>query len=589
MKNLRYLFFVAAALVCVSCSDFLDREPTSYASAGFYKSEEAIKDGNAGVYNGIYMDGLGGFGYNLPYTTFFDHFTGLAGERTQNTTIGAGSGLNPDNAAVLSLWNSLYSTVARANGVIDGSKNYLDGLSDKAKQYVAEVKVLRDYAYYMLIALYGNIPFFTAPVTVDEYDVERTDRAAVLDFILQDLEEAAALLPWRATDLGRVDKAFALGLKARAALLGGSLNYAGKGADYFRIAAAAAKEVIGQRALATNFDDLFTLNGQAKDDVKNETVFAFMYSKQGTIKTHVIAFGQVSRNTGQTGRHPLMLLADTYECIDGKRIDESPLYDPKHPQRNRDPRFNATLWMHGDTVTVNNGTLVTQVLEAYNAETYFRNNATGVWELRNNADINSGAAWASFCNAGSGYLWAKYSKETSENISSQSCNVPVMRYAEVLLTYAEAKIELNELDQSVYDAINAVRNRSHMPSVSDDRKGNQQKMRQLVRRERKVELALEGLHLIDMRRWGIGDLENGAPSYGLPTDDVRYEGMSDNDIPNFKKSDRHDLNDIASYDAYKHKLKLRDENRTWNKKYELWPVPQLAKDRSPKLGQNEGY
>ena len=79
-----------------------------------------------------------------------------------------------------------------------------------------------------------------------------------------------------------------------------------------------------------------------------------------------------------------------------------------------------------------------------------------------------------------------------------------MRYAEILLGYAEAKIELGELDQSVYDAINQVRNRVGMPNVSADRIGNIEKMRQLVRRERKVEFAIEGLHLIDMRRWGIG-------------------------------------------------------------------------------------
>jgi hypothetical protein len=316
-----------------------------------------------------------------------------------------------------------------------------------------------------------------------------------------------------------------------------------------------------------------------------------MYSAQGTKKTHGLAFSAISRNTGQTGCHPAMLLADTYECIDGKRIDESPLYDPKHPQRNRDPRFHSTLWMHGDTVSVNSGSIVTQVLEAYEGECAFYNYSTGQWEMRVNADINSGAAWTSFCNAGSGYIWGKFSNEIAENITNanSSCNTPVMRYAEVLLIYAEAKIELNELDNSVYEAINAVRNRSHMPDVSDDRKGDQWKMRQLVRRERKVELIREGLHFADVRRWGIGDLENGQPSYGNPSPEIRYEGLSATDIPNFNKTERHDLNDIANYDAYKEKLRVRDINRFWDKKFELWPIPQIERDRNPNLVQNEGY
>ncbi len=284
-----------------------------------------------------------------------------------------------------------------------------------------------------------------------------------------------------------------------------------------------------------------------------------------------------------------MLLADMFECIDGKRIDESPLYDPNYPQRNRDPRFHSTLWMHGDTVTVNNGSVIRHILNAYDIETPFYDFSSGQWTLQNNADINSAAAWASFCNAGSGYIWAKFSNEVAENISAQSCNVPVMRYAEVLLTYAEAKIELNELDESVYNAINQVRNRAGMPNVSEDRIGNQNRMRQLVRNERKVEFALEGLHQVDMRRWDIGDLENGQPSYGLPIPTIRYEGMTSTDIPDFKKSERHDLNNIATYDSYKDKLKVRDRNRFWDKKFNLWPIPQVEIDRNPNLTQNEGY
>ena len=128
-----------------------------------------------------------------------------------------------------------------------------------------------------------------------------------------------------------------------------------------------------------------------------------------------------------------------------------------------------------------------------------------------------------------------------------------------------------------------------MPDVSADRIGNQDKMRQLVRRERKVEFALEGLHLFDMRRWGIGDIENDKPSYGLPLPTVRYEGMSATDIPNFKTSARHDLNDIPNYDAYKSKLKVRDVNRYWEKKFELWPSPQQERNRNPNIAQNEGY
>lgn len=577
--------YLASGLIFTSCSDFLDRNPSDYSSKDFYKTEAAIKAGASGVYNAISIE----LAYATPFSITLDHQTAIALERNENTTIGAGGALNPDNGTVQAFWSSMYGIIARSNSVIEGSKSYIDGLGDKAHQYLAEIKVLRAFAYYNLIATYGDIPFYTQPVSIEQYSDKRVSKVEVLDFILKDLEEAATKLPWTATERGRVDRAVAYGLKARAALLGGSLDYGGKGIEYFRTAATAASQVIGQRALATHFDDLFNITGQEKADVRKEMLFEIMYSNLGSKKTHMVAFGQISRNTGQTGRHPSMMLADTYECTDGKRIDESPLYDPKHPQKNRDPRFHSTLWMHGDTVTVNNGTVVCHILEAYNAETKFYNFATKEWYSANNADINSAAAWASFCNAGVGYIWAKFSNETAENVSAQSCNIPLMRYAEVLLSYAEAKIELGELDPSVYDAINLVRSRAGMPNVSEDRIGNQTKMRQLVRRERKVELALEGLHHVDMRRWSIGDLENGQPNYGLPLPSIRYEGLSATDIPNFKTSERSDLNDIPDYTAYKEKLKIRDKNRFWDKKFALWPIPQLERDRNPNLTQNEGY
>lgn len=593
-----YLLAIFLFVFCSSCKDFLDREPTSYSSSGFYKSEGAIQDGVSGIYNTLNFTLAPG----LPFVNLYDHWTGLAFERAENTTIGAGGALNADNAVVATVWTSFFNTVGRSNAVISGAEPFLETLTPKSKQYLAEAKVLRAFAYYNLISLYGKVPFFTKPVTPEEYDVAREEESVIIDFLLSDLDGIVNDLPWIAENRGRVDRSVAYGLKSRLAMLGGSLNFANKGPAYFKIAAESAKQVIGQRMLAANFEDLFNKAGQQKADARNEALYEIIFSDQGTKKTHLIGFGQVSRNYGQTGRHPGQLLADTYECKDGLRIDESPLYDPKKPWANRDPRFGYTLWMHKDTVEGNtNGTSTGRikfVLDLFQPTTKFFNFTTNTWYSGTNADINSGAAWTSFANAGVGLMWKKYSNEKIESIGAQTCNSIVMRYAEILLNYAEAKIELNELDNSVYDAINQVRKRSKMPNVSADRMGNQAKMRQLVRRERKVEFALEGLHFFDMRRWKIGDLENEGPSYGYPLPSrapngtIAQEGydlVTPDMVPNFKKSARHDLNDIANYDAYKNKLKVRDQNRFWNDKFYLFPVPQRELDLAPALGQNNGY
>jgi hypothetical protein len=112
-------------------------------------------------------------------------------------------------------------------------------------------------------------------------------------------------------------------------------------------------------------------------------------------------------------------------------------------------------------------------------------------------------------------------------------------------------------------------------------------MRQLIRRERKVELALEGLLFVDVRRWGISDMLNEHPSYGQPKTDIRYEGLEATDIPNFKTDERHDLNDVPSYESYKDKLRVRDKNRFWASRFTWWPIPRLETDRDPNLTNPE--
>lgn len=568
-----------AILGLSSCADFLNQKNPAYDSEGFYTTETGLKEGVTGIYSLLYFD----MNWSVPACIVLDHYTAYGLEQDENNSIGAGGTLNPDNGKIQAFWTGEYAIVARANSVIYGAENTILRMSDDAKQYYAEALVIRAYAYYNLISAFGDVPFFTAPVKIDQYKAGRTPKGEIIDSLINDLNDAADYLPWTATERGRVDKAVAYGLIARIGLFAGSFNVNNKANEYFRIAADAAYQVIGKRKLAQNFSDLFNLKGQVKSDVRNELLWELMYSTNGTKKLHVTGYGHSSRNYGSSVRFPSSLIADTYECIDGKRIDESPLYDPRHPTLNRDPRFNYTLAGHGDTINYTNtdgNNPLKLILNIYDEKTRFypRKNA---WYTAQNVDVTTTSP--SLVNNGVGYLWRKYSDENTEQLMSSSINLILMRYAEILLSYAEAKIELNELDGSVYSAINEVRERAGMPPVSDERKGDQNKMRQLVRRERKVELVLEGLLFVDVRRWGISDMLNEHPSYGQPKADIRYEGLDLTDIPNFKTDERHDLNDIPSYETYKDKLRVRDRNRYWDPKFTWWPIPRLETNRDPSL------
>lgn len=598
-------------LTSTSCADFLDRVDTngSYVAEGFFNNEDAMRQGAMGVYNMMFMQNFTGF-YMVPAVTIFDHWTPMLLERASNTTIGAGGTLNADNALVQTLWSNCYTGIARANEAIFGAEGFKAGFSDKAMMYLAEIHALRAYYYYLLVGIYGDVPFFMTPVPDDQYDsAVRTPREQILDALIADLNEMAPYLPWKRSEIGRLNRGFAYGLINRLGLLGGCLNIGDKGTQYFEAAAAAGKKVIdeGGYQLAANYGDLFNTTGQAKSDVFNEFFYELPYTATATTPmTHTVPYGQGSRIQAQTSRHMSQMFVDTYECIDGLRIDESPLYDNAHPSANRDPRFAVNCVMDGDQMTVNNGSVTTQVISCYNDYTsvYYFNTGTWNHNVLNIDKAGASASWASFCNAGNGIINGKYVHETAENIAASSVKIPVMRYAEILLGYAEAKIELGQLDQSVYDAINTVRFRAGMPGVSDARKGNQSKMRQLVRRERKVELMTEGLHLIDMHRWKTGDIENMYPSYGCPLIEYQYQagnvyvtdedetgvslGLAKTDVPVFKPG-REDENDIPCYDAYKSKLKVRDEKRHWNAAFELFPIPTQELNRTTKLVQNPGY
>jgi hypothetical protein len=420
-------------------------------------------------------------------------------------------------------------------------------------------------------------------------------------------------LPWQhtaaATDWGRADRSFALGLKARIALNAGSLNVGGKSAEYFEIARDAAKRVIDEsgRDLSPDYAALFTKAGQATEVSKNENIFEIMYG--GAIddkvkKTHYISWGEYSRNIGQSGRFPTQLLVDTYEMKNGQRIDQSGSgYDPKKPFENRDSRLKHTIYTQGDTCigSLDGTTKIKFLIEIYSDKTKFFDE-NGVASTQPNTDRNSGASQYGLAESGVGFLWKKYNHFDDEPAPFPTYNYVIMRFAEILLTYAEAKIELNDLDESVYAAIDRVRARSGQPAlrtVDPSRNGNQAKMRQIVRRERKVELIDEGLHFFDMRRWKTGDLENQQPTYGYPVlgggnlslNFDSYAAATSDMVPSYGAAGlRDDINDIADYSAFASKLRVRDRSRYWNDAFYLSPLSQAELNKAPQLRPNNpGY
>lgn len=602
MKSKLYILAAATALFSLTgCSDFLDKHSTAYDSDGFYKSEYGLEQGVTGIYRLVPYNQ----NWDVPPTMVQDIYTAYGLQETENTTIGAGGGLTPDQSYVNTYWVGHWNIIGRANTVIDGAKTDVNDMTASYYQHLTEAKVLRAYAYYNLVTTFGDIPFFTSSVTPDGYLSGRVNKKDIVDYLINELQgigESEAL-PWTATQRGRVDRGTAYALLSRFCLFAGSLDIGGEGQAYFQKAADAAKKVMENRQLAQNFADLFTLNGQKKADVRSEMLWEIEYTPDGTIETrhtHRTRYGHTSRTAGGSSvRFPAQLLVDTYECADGLRIDESPLYNPKKPTENRDPRFRQTFLGHGDIMEYsNNGgaTVLKVVINAYDDVTDIFPNPRrpGTWGKAENTDVTG--TQVSFATYGSGWLWNKYNEDLAESFSESSCDISIIRVAEVYLTYAEAMIEMGKFDDpSVVEAINKIRTRAGQPAIGangcvagENLNGLsvQDKLRQRVRRERKVELAMEGVIFTDMRRWQIGDICNEFPSYGNPIKDIRYEGLEPTDIPNFSYGldpYRSNINDVAHYEHYKDKLRVRDRNRFWAPRFQWWPIPRVELDRDPNL------
>jgi hypothetical protein len=178
---------------------------------------------------------------------------------------------------------------------------------------------------------------------------------------------------------------------------------------------------------------------------------------------------------------------------------------------------------------------------------------------------------------GVGYVWRKYIDST-QYIWEHKTGYINMRFADILLLYAEAKTELGEVDATVLTAVNRVRNRVGQPSITTT---NPAQLRQIIRRERVVELAGEGHRLFDLRRWNIYETANSGPVVGFainPAIAPANPVFDANEVPDYNAS----IND---------RIRFRNQTRANNNaKYKLWPIPQFEVDANPTgMTQNPGW
>jgi starch-binding outer membrane protein, SusD/RagB family len=490
-------------------------------------------------------------------------------------------------------WSDNYARIRQANiflSQIDGAE-INEGLRNRMK---GEALFLRANMYHNLVRMFGGVPLITHVYGLDEdYQVARNSFEETIAFILADADAAAELLPLShsGANVGRATSGAALALKSRILTYAASelfhANPSGRAetgytsaqdrAALWRAAKDAAREVmdLGEYALfrpnpaspeeaTQNYADLF-LQKTSEEAIMSR--FFLVSKPEGGWDSH-----HPGLHNGPNGYHnwggntPLQNLVDDYLMADGSRFDWS---NPAHaaaPYENRDPRFYASILYDG--AQWRERPVNVKPLDPHGIVQTFRELRLPDGGTVPGLDTRAGPV-EDWNGSYTGYYLRKAIDPTvNHQFTRQDVPWIFFRYAEILLNYAEASIELGELGDAHY-ALNQIRRRAGMPDLSAGL--GQAALREAYRNERRIELAFEEHRFFDVRRWMIGPEVLSQPARGI---NIFLEGANRLDRDTWRNH-RYEVSVV--------------QQRAWDDKLYFMPIQRDEMNRNTALVQNPGY
>lgn len=504
MKKNYFIISILSAFLFNSCID-LNLNPLSEGSSeNWYSTKQEIEMSVNDFYR----------------TAFFpiDDMTWGDDVVARNTTSMVQNGtMTAENGTIATRWENYYKGIARALRLLNNMENARSlGVTEAdVRQYEGEAYFYLGYAYGMLTFHWGDVILDKVGMTLEEaYSIKRSPKAEVLAYSYECFDNAAERLPVSYPGVQRATKGAALAFKARVALWN----------EDYETAAAAAKACIDLDVykLHNNYRDLFIASWSDE--------WIFFFRGDVTLKTYYWAAADVlnciSRLAGGWGgqKAPSYELLCAYPCIDGKPIDESPLYNPKDFFENRDPRLAMTIvpfaTAYNKSVLDNTYDPRDYVWLGYEyspspirTTVYRASDGAQV----GNTDSKARAEHASY----NGLLFKKYIDDSflENGRNGAPTTYPYLRYGDVLLMYAEAMIELNRCTQDVLDmTLNKIRERAYAGTGIEYPRvmmAPQSELRTVLRTERFIELAWEGHRYADLIRWRLAEQVYNRPSYFL--------------------------------------------------------------------------
>lgn len=485
-------------------------------------------------------------------------------------------------------WNSLYKYIRYCNLFFQRvEENGLEGSDiDLLK---GEVHYLRAYFYSWLMSFYGGVPIITTAYEAeDDMLVPRNTLAETVDFIVSELEEAEAVLPV-STDKAKASKGAAMALKSRVLLYAASdlfnshatwvsgysnpelVSYTDDNrTQRWQKAKEAAKAVIdlgayqlvGEGGFATtdeaisNYENLFINHGTTED------IMLTYYDNVNHDRSNFEcpSFGKFNSPNGYHGwggNVPTQQMVDSYEMADGTSFSWDNPEQAKSPYVNRDPRFYATVLYDGAHWKQRPDDVIGSDPDGI-IQTGYYEQADGSYtpglDTRNSPIDDWNGTYTGY------YMHKGVDPAMDQQYEYQNYPYRQIRYAEILLNYAECCIELGD-DTEARKYINLIRKRANMPELDSSVSGDN--LRQRYRNERNIELAYEQNRFFDIRRWMIAPqvIKN---AQGI---DIRY--------PYGSTTPTYSIKDV--------------QTRSWDNKNYLLPILLDEMQKNDKLIQNPGY
>ena len=549
-KSLLYGALAFTLCMAGGCNSNIDLEPEGIITAdGYFKSAEDYEKALTALYERLNVES---------YDLWMDGVTdnGLV-THSWNRGYDLGRGIGSTASSFpADTWDKGYISVQRANNVINNIDKYQwpGGESDANRnQVLGEARTLRAYFYLDLVSIFGHIMFYTEnPATVAESENVKQvqDPKEVFDFILDDLDKAIAGLPDKPSNKSKIGKPAARLLRARAAAYAaGYLN----DKSYFQITLDETAQLVASAPQLADFDKLFVTGCEDLDEV----ILVRRYSLDATN-----SWGNWYNQSigGYCVTTPVKALADAFEYV-GERNETMPYL-------NKDPRFYQTIYAPGMEMRGKYFNTIPNNVVEKDGKTYFDPNKDyGALQDKEVSvgDVLAEGGGGEWNKTPTGLSWKKYCQE--EETWTTYNSFIIFRYAEAYLLRAEALVETGGSTDEAKSLIKVIRDRAGNTNDIDKMVAERYNgsLRDLVRNERRVELAQEGLRFADIRRWNILlDVMN------KPIEGIEYRDFSSG--------------------TPKHTVLIPAERDAYTAKDFWWPIPQAEIDLNPgRITQNEGW